>query len=61
MKRRLRRRARNLPLRDLDGDFIRGSHLRDEQLHGAHFTGDEIENVDGVAGEIDEHLPPTWD
>ena len=36
--------------------LVRGSHRRDEQLHGAHFAGDEIEDIDGVAGEIDEHL-----
>ena len=34
-------------------------HRRDEQLHGAHFAGDGVEDVDGVAGEIDEHLLPT--
>jgi hypothetical protein len=38
---------------------VRGPHRRDEQLHGAHFAGDGIEDVDGVAGEIDEHLLPT--
>jgi len=38
---------------------VRGSHRRDEQLHGVCFAGDGIKNVDGVAGEIDEHLLPT--
>ena len=35
---------------------VRGPHRRDEQLHGAHFAGDGIEDIDSVAGEIDEHL-----
>ena len=38
---------------------VRGPHRRDEQLHGAHFAGDGIEDVDGVASKIDEHLLPT--
>ena len=38
---------------------VRGAHRRDEQLHGAHFAGDGIEDIDGVAGEIDEYLLPT--
>ena len=38
---------------------VRGPHRRDEQLHGVRFAGDGIEDVDGVAGEIDEHLLPT--
>jgi hypothetical protein len=38
---------------------VRGPHRRDKQLHGPHFAGDGIEDVDGVAGEIDEHLLPT--
>jgi len=37
---------------------VRGPHRRDEQLHGSHFAGDGIEDVDGIAGEIDEHLLP---
>ena len=39
--------------------IVRGPHRRDEQLHGVGFAGDRIENVDGVAGEIDEDLLPT--
>jgi len=35
---------------------VRSPHRRDEQLHGVRFAGDRIEDVDGVAGEIDEHL-----
>ena len=38
---------------------VRGPHRRDEQLHRVRFAGDGIEDVDGVAGEIDEHLLPT--
>jgi hypothetical protein len=38
---------------------VRGPHRRDEQLHGVRFAGDGIEDVDGVAGEIDEYLLPT--
>jgi hypothetical protein len=38
---------------------VRGSHCRDEQLHGVGFAGNGIEDVDGIAGEIDEHLLPT--
>jgi hypothetical protein len=37
---------------------VRGPHRRYEQLHGPHFAGDGIEDVD-VAGKIDEHLLPT--
>ena len=33
---------------------VRGPHRRDEQLHGVRFAGDGIDDVDGVAGEIDE-------
>ena len=35
---------------------VRGPHRRDEQLHGVRFAADGIEDVDGVASEIDEHL-----
>jgi hypothetical protein len=35
---------------------VRGAHGRDEQLHGVRFAGDGVEDVDGVAGEIDKHL-----
>ncbi|MEY9616553.1 hypothetical protein ABH982_000010 [Bradyrhizobium ottawaense] len=35
---------------------VRSAHRRDEQLHRLHFPGQGIDDVDGVAGEIHEHL-----
>lgn len=36
--------------------IVGGAHRRHEQLHGMRFAGDGIEDVEGVAGKVDEHL-----
>jgi hypothetical protein len=33
-----------------------GAHSGDEQLHGARFAGSRVDDIDGGAGVIDEHL-----
>lgn len=55
---RCRRWREGLAWAGLGVGVVRGPHRRNEQLHGAHFAGDRIEDIDGVAGEIDEHLLP---
>lgn len=35
---------------------VGGAHRCYEQLHGLRFAGDGVEDIDGIAGEIDKHL-----